>query len=96
MSVCYFCGYEFDYGFKPGRNTECPECRKPVHCCKNCSFYKPGMKWDCSENISENVKDKESGNFCDYFVFGNSKSDGAGALKASDARKGFDNLFGNG
>jgi hypothetical protein len=33
----------------------------------NCRFYSPGSHWDCSETIPEAVRDKERGNFCDFF-----------------------------
>ena len=50
------------------RNSECPVCSTDLHSCLNCKFYDDNSHHECREPISEYVKDKESRNFCDYFV----------------------------
>ena len=64
--VCWSCGTalaELDYQ----RESECPQCRKQTHVCRNCGFYEPGRPNDCQEPIAEPVRDKDRANFCDYF-----------------------------
>ena len=78
------------------RSLECPQCSRPVRCCKNCTFYEPGAHWDCRETIPEAVSDKERSNFCDYFRLsetshGSSQSGDDGRRR--DARSDFDALF---
>lgn len=93
MAVCFSCGadLQFDRVF---RTTVCPGCGKGVRVCKNCRFYSPGAHWDCSETISEPVREKDMVNFCEYFVL---RKSGAKEepKKNEDSRAEFDKLFGN-
>lgn len=50
------------------RNTECPLCHADLHVCKGCKFFVPGNHFECRENITDPVTDKEKSNFCDYFA----------------------------
>lgn len=64
--VCWSCGTALaalDYQ----RESECPQCRKQTHVCRNCRFYEQGRPNDCQEPIAEPVRDKDRANFCDYF-----------------------------
>ena len=93
--MCHYCGHE--YQDKVYRNTVCPSCGKDLKICLNCKFYDPGAHWDCRETIQEPVRDKESANFCDYFVYVAKPSSGRKAPGSSDAsseaKKLFDSLF---
>ena len=65
--VCWSCGAKLlanDYQ----RESECPQCRKQTHVCRNCRFYEPGRPHDCQEPIAEPVGNKLRANFCDYYV----------------------------
>jgi len=80
------------------RQSVCPSCGKDLRVCLNCRFYDPGAHWQCRETIPEPVRDKDRANFCDYFSLSKTTSGGAtdGGGKAEDARKNFQNLFGDG
>lgn len=95
MSYCYACGKEFPEDFKVYRNTECPSCGRDVKVCLNCRFYNPGAQYDCSENISEAVRDKEKSNFCEFFSLSSRAGSGIKETKAQKAREALDNLFSN-
>ena len=95
--MCYNCGKH------PGkisiyRNTECPVCGKDLKVCLNCEFYDRNAHWQCRENISEEVRDKDRGNFCDYFRY-SSKIDSSigGEYKknTNNAKNDFMKLFGD-
>jgi hypothetical protein len=63
---CWTCGQaltRLDYG----RESECPGCRKPTHCCRNCRLYSPGRPNECFEPQVERVVDKTRANFCEWF-----------------------------
>jgi hypothetical protein len=63
---CWACGQaltRLDYG----RESECPGCRKPTHCCRNCRLYAPGRPNQCFEPQVERVVDKTRANFCEWF-----------------------------
>jgi hypothetical protein len=73
MSTCHKCGNNLEAylsklpGNKPSRQDSCPQCLGDLRCCLNCEFHDNSRKWECREDISERVADKEKSNFCDYF-----------------------------
>ena len=89
---CYHCGAELaDNAF--GRSERCPGCGADVRCCRNCVFEEPSYRSECLETQAEPVRDRERGNYCDYFRprKGPARADpGAGAPGAKSA---FDALF---
>lgn len=97
MASCYSCGVTLPEQI--GRSTSCPSCGKDVRVCLNCRFYAPGSHWDCRETIPEPVREKDRGNFCDYFApaadRGGQGGKGSSANRVTRARSSFDNLFGN-
>jgi len=63
---CWQCGgglTALDYG----RESDCPACGKPTHCCRNCRHYAPGRANECMEPQVERVIDKARSNFCEWF-----------------------------
>lgn len=78
------------------RTSECPECHRDLHCCRNCIFYEAGSRFDCHETIEECISDKEKANFCDSFKVRREFSGGGNAgyaEKKAAAKKALDNLF---
>ncbi|OPZ77869.1 MAG: hypothetical protein BWY77_01614 [bacterium ADurb.Bin431] len=90
--ICYHCKSENVMDGKPGRQQLCISCGSYLHCCRNCRFYDPLAYHACREPQAEWVKEKESGNFCDYFSSADQPT-GAGS-KAEEARRKLDALFG--
>ena len=93
MAQCYNCGTKVEDPRAIFRSSECPQCGKDMHVCLNCRFYDPAAHWQCRETISEEVREKDRANFCDYFVFRDGKT---GTPKSDGARRAFDSLFGDG
>ncbi len=63
---CWHCGTgltRVDYG----RESVCPRCDKPTHCCRNCRHFAPGRPNECMEPQVERVIDKTRSNFCEWF-----------------------------
>jgi len=63
---CWHCGSDLtrlDYG----RESACPGCGKPTHCCRNCRHSAPGRPNECMEPQVERVIEKARSNFCDLF-----------------------------
>lgn len=85
MTYCGKCGKEFKDDFKPGRNESCPNCGRDLRICLNCQFYAPGRQHDCSEHIEEGVKEKDRGNFCDWFKM--KHADSFEAIQQSDSER---------
>lgn len=80
MSTCQKCGNNLEAllsslpGKKPSRQDNCPQCLNDLKSCVNCEFYDSSRKWECREDISERVSDKEKSNFCDYFLMNQQSS----------------------
>lgn len=96
--MCWKCKKPIDISERIYRNSTCGFCGADLHSCRNCKFYDVGSHYDCRENISDLVKEKESANFCEWF---SAKSDFAGGAlasgegdKAVQAREQFSALFG--
>jgi hypothetical protein len=81
-----------------GRSFLCEDCGKDLRVCKNCRFYLPGSRGDCSESSADPPAEKDRANFCDWFSLNpayrkasagrREERDGARAAKAA-----FDELF---
>jgi len=90
---CYNCGAELKLSEKISREQKCSKCGVSLHCCKNCKFFKESAYHQCREPQAEFVKEKESANFCSYFVPSERRFDFQNK-KAEQARKKLDKLFG--
>lgn len=93
--VCWRCGATLIELILPmSRREDCPNCAADQHVCKMCQHYAPNLSDGCSEERAEDVSDKESANFCDYF----SPMTGAYTTKSASneaARAQLDDMFGD-
>jgi hypothetical protein len=109
--TCWRCGGNLKAVPLPyGRRAECPACRAELHVCRMCRHYAPGKAKQCLEPMSEDIKDKTRGNFCDWFQPAPAQSGqpavatnrdaladlfgGSPATESEPARKTLDDLFG--
>jgi hypothetical protein len=106
-SRCYNCATPLpsDYDFA----GECPKCGVALHCCKQCSYFEPSTRFQCTKPIPVRISAKDEANECTFFrprvtvardsVPAVSIARGAGKPEvvtpktANDARIAFDNLF---
>jgi hypothetical protein len=93
MKTCHVCGKEIMIAKKTGRRDTCPLCRADLHCCLDCAFYDVSAPKQCREPVAEMVKDKKKANFCDYFVFVESRASGPLDAEVDKARKALNELF---
>ena len=88
---CFHCGREIAFKERVGFRDRCLACDRPVHACRNCTFYDPTYNNQCRETQAERIVEKDRANFCEFFA------PGAGAGKknvgASDARAKLDATF---
>ncbi|MEC9375723.1 MAG: hypothetical protein VYA80_05050 [Pseudomonadota bacterium] len=74
--VCWRCGLGLDQLSLPlSRMDECPECKVHLHVCKMCQNFDPSVTLSCREDDAEEVREKQSANFCDYFKAANGAFD---------------------
>ena len=90
---CYNCNYDVPIKKRPWRQDTCPECNAYLHCCLNCRFYDPDAHNECREPQAKWVRDKEVGNFCDYFEASLERKSIDKNSRRDDARKKLDDLF---
>lgn len=79
-----------------GRESPCPGCGKPTHCCRNCRHYAPGRPNECMEPLVERVVDKIRSNFCEFLEPNPKPVAGAATPDADALRKAAESLFGPG
>ena len=96
--MCHYCGEAVSTDRKIGFGETCAVCGADMHVCAHCSFYAPGLHWDCRENVDSFVADKEKRNFCEWFhldprfsVKSEGKADARGKVDA--AKSAFESLF---
>lgn len=65
--MCWKCKNPIDVSESIYRSSTCSFCGKDLHSCRNCKFYESGAHYDCRENVTDLVKDKERANFCEWF-----------------------------
>ena len=99
MTRCFCCGSELPDNQPFHRSEQCSKCIADVRVCLNCTFYDPAAQWQCREHISEPVRDKDRGNFCDFFRARKDRPGSAGGtvpdhVEADEARSKFNQLFG--
>jgi hypothetical protein len=97
MKVCAKCRQILSIEREVPRSSTCPQCGAYLHSCINCKFYSPGSHNDCREPQADYVSDKRSSNFCDYFLFIETKNlkDPEEQEFRKKAREKFNNLFGD-
>ena len=95
MAGCFHCGTDFPEKLEIFRSTTCLSCGKDAKVCLNCKFYSKNSHWECRETVSEQVKEKDRSNFCEYFKLNPLGKGGTGVSKADSARNQFNSLFGD-
>lgn len=81
--TCHSCGHSWLADPPISRSEECPKCRRDAKVCLNCRFYQATAYRECQESEAGWIKDKEKGNFCDYFEPGSGSAASAANAKAT-------------
>ena len=87
----------------------CPKCGFELHSCRQCTYFDPGSRFECTQPIPERIARKEARNDCSFYLIrttveretraaGAAPAAAAGESVASttspeDARRAFENLF---
>lgn len=74
-------------------NSTCPNCSAELHTCRQCNYFDPSARFECSKTILARIVNKNARNTCDLFtprtVVERETSSGA----PTDARQAFAKLF---
>ena len=73
--------------------SSCAKCNADLHTCRQCTYFDPGARFECSKAIAARIVDKHARNTCELFaariVIERETSSGP----PTDARQAFANLF---
>jgi len=74
---------------------QCPNCRVPIHACRQCTHFDTGRRFECAEPIQDRVADKNARNECPSFSLRVTVEQDASpdSTRPGDIRRTFDNLF---
>ena len=106
-SRCYNCATPLPPGMDFTGN--CPKCQVQLHVCKQCSYFEPSTRFQCTKPIPVRIAYKDRANDCTLFrarvtvardsapssavVRGPERQEALAPKTATDARIAFDNLF---
>lgn len=93
VSRCAQCGTVLQAFTEPV--GQCPKCAFELHSCKQCSFFDPSSRFECTQPISERMPRKDVRNDCTSYAIRVTmeKETSISAGRVDDARKAFENLF---
>jgi len=75
---------------------QCPKCGFALHSCKQCTYFDPSSRFECTQPIPVRVPRKDEVNQCTFYsirVMVEKETSTPSALRPSDARQAFENLF---
>ncbi|MBI5084204.1 MAG: hypothetical protein HZB13_06360 [Acidobacteria bacterium] len=64
-SRCYNCATPLPPGMD--FTGDCPKCHAALHCCKQCSYFEPSTRFQCTKPIPERIAYKDKANECTFF-----------------------------
>jgi predicted RNA-binding Zn-ribbon protein involved in translation (DUF1610 family) len=95
VSRCAQCGTVLTLLSEP--LGQCPKCGFELHSCKQCSYFDPSRRFECSQPVPERIAKKDARNECQFYSISvrveKQTSTGSVSRPGDDARRAFDNLF---
>lgn len=96
---CNMCGTSLDRSFLDvTHDTQCPKCGADLHCCKQCVYFDPASRFECTETIPARIMPKDKRNSCEFYeprtrIEKETTTPPSERKKPSDARDAFERLF---
>ena len=93
VSRCSQCGTILQSVTEP--LGQCPKCGFELHSCKQCTYFDPTSRFECTQPIPERIPRKDTRNNCTFYAIRLTmeKETSTKAAVVNDARKAFENLF---
>src|SRR6185437_6890698 len=66
-SRCYNCSTALPPGLADDKDAACPKCGVQLHCCKQCSYFEPSTRFQCTKPIPVRIAVKDQRNDCALF-----------------------------
>ena len=94
VSRCAQCGTLLQSVSEPP--GKCTKCGFALHSCKQCTYFDPSCRFECSQPIPERIPKKDERNDCTFYSMSvrvEKETSTPIAAKPMDARQAFENLF---
>lgn len=94
VSRCAQCGTLLTLAAEP--LGQCAKCGFELHSCKQCTYFDPSSRFECTQPIPERIPRKDQRNDCTFYsirVMVEKETSTPAALRPNDARQAFENLF---
>lgn len=75
--------------------SQCGNCGADLRCCKNCVYFDPSSRFECTEPVKARVSPKDKRNDCEFFELKTTVEKAVSSRKSrpDDPRSAFDSLF---
>jgi len=95
---CATCGRNVEHFGAITRESHCPHCSAALHCCRTCTHFDTGARWECRKPVEVRVESKGTANDCSSFeprlvLDATGRRSGGSARGPSDPKAAFENLF---
>lgn len=74
-------------------DSSCPNCKGDLHTCRQCTYFDPSARFECSKTIPARIVNKNARNTCEFFAPRTVVERQTGSGAPTDARQAFANLF---
>src|SRR4030095_10462643 len=74
-------------------DSSCPTCKADLHTCRQCTYFDPGARFECSKPITARIVNKNARNTCELFAARIVVEKPPSSGPPSDARAAFAKLF---
>lgn len=94
VSRCGQCGTLLPAGVDPA--GKCPKCGFDLHSCKQCTYFDPSCRFECSQPIPQRIAKKDVRNDCTFYEMSvrvEKETSTPAQARPMDARQAFENLF---
>lgn len=76
-----------------GVESSCPQCKADLHTCRQCTFFDPGARFECTKPILKRIVNKNARNTCELFAPRTVVERETSSGPPTDARQAFAKLF---
>jgi predicted RNA-binding Zn-ribbon protein involved in translation (DUF1610 family) len=88
---CTSCGAKVTTAI--GGESTCPTCKAELHTCRQCNYFDPSARFECSKPITARIVNKNARNTCELFTPRTVVERQTSSGPPTDARAAFAKLF---
>ena len=96
ITRCNNCAAEIQVMERIQVTDKCRNCGTDLHTCRNCRYFDPSARNECTQPVEMRVVNKGASNFCTYFepkLLIEKQGSGAATTKLDSQRQAFYDLF---